>query len=88
MLPSVPQGLHEGDEVHRQQRQDLESEGDRLIEGAQAIDVRSAIAPGTVSVFQMGAARAAQGTMGDYRFIAVGKVEDEALLDMIESALP
>jgi len=42
----------------------------------------------TVSVFQMGSALATQGTFGGRQFIAVGKVPEAELLDMIESALP
>ena len=41
-----------------------------------------------VTVFRMGTAQAAQGTFNGYDFIAVGKVSEEELLDMIESALP
>ena len=51
------------------------------------------ITPGTVdvsdvTVFQMGTALAAQGTFNGKEFIAVGKVSEAELLDMIESALP
>jgi len=51
------------------------------------------LAPGSVvvsavTVFEMGTAMAAQGTFGGRQFIAVGKVPEAELLDMIESALP
>lgn len=41
-----------------------------------------------VTVFRMGTAQAAQGTFNGREFIAVGKVAEVELLDMIESALP
>ena len=41
-----------------------------------------------VAVFQMGSATAAQGTFDGREFIAVGKLPEAELLDMIESALP
>ena len=41
-----------------------------------------------VVLFELGAARAAQGTIGGRRYLAVGKVDEDALLDLIESALP
>ena len=41
-----------------------------------------------VVLFRMGAVRAAQGDIGNRRFIAVGRVSDDDLLDLIESSLP
>jgi len=46
------------------------------------------IRPSAVVVFQMGSATAAQGAFHGRQFIAVGKVPEAELLDMIESALP
>ncbi len=45
-------------------------------------------AAGQVVVFAVGATTAAQATIGEHRLIAIGKVAEAELLDMIESALP
>jgi hypothetical protein len=50
----------------------------------------SATGPATsrVTVYRVGAATAAQGTLAGHELIAVGKVREAELLDLLESALP
>jgi hypothetical protein len=50
----------------------------------------SAAAPETsrVTVYRLGAAMAAQGTLAGHELIAIGKVREAELLDLLESALP
>ena len=55
---------------------------------ATQVDPMEAVSGDEVFSFRMGAAGAVQGTVGGERYMAVGKVTEDELLDLIESALP
>ncbi|MEM7305204.1 MAG: hypothetical protein AAF682_00970 [Planctomycetota bacterium] len=56
----------------------------KVIDGNHIVDV---VKPEEVWVYQIGAVNVVQGTLRDRSVIAMGKVEDGALLDLLESAI-